>query len=364
MQKQNYLHNYTFTAIRGLQAEREFFVTICPLDLIPRIFLYNEEQLPPDLRAQRTLNKARIPDIANYLANNQDDYVLSSITASIDGEVTFEPIKEGSSLGTLRIPLNSRIIINDGQHRRAAIERAINMNPSLAYDSISVVFYIDVGLKKSQQMFADLNKNAVRPSRSLNILYNNRSPLSKFICEMINEIEILKNRVELEKTSLSNRSSKLFTLSNIYQASYDLLDYKEKNKRITSDMKETCIKFWNVLDENIQEWQLIKSKKIHPIDLRNNYISSHGVTLQAIARVAKELKGNFPNSWFDELSKIKNIDLSRNNKIWQGRAIINSRVRKNIDNIELVKNGIKLLLKLTLTEAEIKRERDFSEESK
>ena len=359
--KSDDLHSYTFTAIRGLQAEREFFVTICPMDLIPKIFLYNEEQIPPEMRAQRTLNKARIPDIASYLANNQDDYILSSITASIDGNVIFEPINENSPLGVLKIPMSSRIIINDGQHRRAAIERAIQMNPDLAYDSISVVFFIDIGLGKSQQMFADLNKNAVRPSRSLNILYNQRSPLSRYICELIDRIEIFKDRVELEKTSISNRSKKLFTLSNIYQASSDLLGYKEKDKRLTTEMKDFCFKFWMTLDENITEWQLVKLKEKKPVDIRNEFISSHGVTLQAIARVSNELIETFPTSWDKKLVYIKNIDWSRNNKLWFGRAILNNRVRKNIENIELVKIAIKNLLDLPLSKEEVSREKILQE---
>jgi hypothetical protein len=31
--------NYTFAALRGVQARREYFVAMCPLRLIPKIFL-------------------------------------------------------------------------------------------------------------------------------------------------------------------------------------------------------------------------------------------------------------------------------------------------------------------------------------
>jgi DNA sulfur modification protein DndB len=41
------------------------------MKLIPKIFLYNESELNPELRAQRTLNKPRIPEIAKYLIDNQ-----------------------------------------------------------------------------------------------------------------------------------------------------------------------------------------------------------------------------------------------------------------------------------------------------
>jgi len=55
-------------------------------------------------------------------------------------------------------------MINDGQHRRAAFELALKENQSWAKETIAVVFFLDVGLKRSQQMFTDLNRYAARPA--------------------------------------------------------------------------------------------------------------------------------------------------------------------------------------------------------
>src|SRR4051794_1043174 len=81
---------YVFPAIRGVQAGREYYVTMCPLRLIPRLFVFDEEELVPELRAQRTLNKARVPEIARYVIDNPVGYVFSALTASVDAEVQFE----------------------------------------------------------------------------------------------------------------------------------------------------------------------------------------------------------------------------------------------------------------------------------
>ena len=78
---------YVFPAIQGVQAQREYYVSMCPMRLIPKIFLFNEEELVPELRAQRQLNRARIPEIARYMSGNPEGYVFSAITASVDGEV-------------------------------------------------------------------------------------------------------------------------------------------------------------------------------------------------------------------------------------------------------------------------------------
>jgi DNA sulfur modification protein DndB len=65
---------------------------MCPLKLIPTIFLFDEDEIPPELRAQRAINRARVPEIARYLVENPQEYVFSSITACVDGEVRFEPL--------------------------------------------------------------------------------------------------------------------------------------------------------------------------------------------------------------------------------------------------------------------------------
>src|SRR6185312_13833543 len=97
---------YVFAALRGIQAGRDYFVAMCPLKLIPKIFLFDEDELPAEVRAQRALNRARVPEIARYLIENPTEYVFSSITASMDGEVDFQPRGAGDGfMGTLTIPM-------------------------------------------------------------------------------------------------------------------------------------------------------------------------------------------------------------------------------------------------------------------
>src|SRR5438105_9083096 len=164
-------------AIRGIQAGREFYVAMCLLRLVTRFFLFDEDELKPELRAQRILNRSRVPEIARYILGNPKAYVFSALTASIDGQMKFEPLGTDDTernVGRLLISLKAKFVINDGQHRRAAIEAALHENPDLGDETIAVVFFLDVGLKRCQQMFADLNRYAVRPTTSLSILYDHR----------------------------------------------------------------------------------------------------------------------------------------------------------------------------------------------
>ena len=152
-----------------------------PLKVVSRLFRFDDEAIPAELRAQRVLNKARVPVIARYITDNPSEYILSSLCASVDGEILFEPAEMDGPLravGKLRIAMSATILINDGQHRRAAIEEAIRDRTLLGDETISVVVFADRGLKRSQQMFADLNIHAVRPTKSIKLLYNHRDALA------------------------------------------------------------------------------------------------------------------------------------------------------------------------------------------
>ena len=62
----------SFPAIKGQQANDEYYIVMCPLKRLKRIFSFDEGQLPVDKRAQRIINEERIPDIANYILDNRD----------------------------------------------------------------------------------------------------------------------------------------------------------------------------------------------------------------------------------------------------------------------------------------------------
>lgn len=149
---------YRFPVVRGIQAGREYYIGMVPLNMLEKIFLEDEEYVLPEYRAQRKLNEARIPEIKKYIIDNPDSYVFSALAASIDGNYKFISLdSDGGDTGILEVDMGAKILINDGQHRKAAILAAIKENPEIENETISVVFYQDLGLARSQQMFTDLN---------------------------------------------------------------------------------------------------------------------------------------------------------------------------------------------------------------
>ena len=351
---------HAFPAIRGIQAGREFYASMCPLRWIPRMFLFDDEELKPELRAQRVLNKARLPEISRYILENSKSYTFSALTASIDGKVTFEPMgteEAERDVGVLRVSMNAKFVINDGQHRRAAIEAALRENPDLGDETISVVFFIDVGLKRCQQMFADLNRYAVRPTSSLTLLYDHRDERALLAKGLLQQVPIFASLTETERSTISNRSIKLFTLSGICQATKTLLAGIEVES--FDEKLDIATEFWSEVSKHMQDWQLALARKVSAADLRRDYIHSHTLALSALARAGNALLLKHRRAWKSKLRKLRTIDWSRrNSRLWEGRAMSAGRLSKRNVNVTLTGNLIKKHLGLSLTAEERELERE------
>lgn len=353
----------TFPVIRGLQARREYYVAMWSLRMLRQISIFDEDELPPELRAQRTLNKARIPEIAGYIIDNPDDYVFSALTVSIDSEVGFEPLPGQDKLGLLRVPMDARFIINDGQHRRAAIIEALEQRPELGHETIAVVFFLDIGLERCQQMFADLNRHAIRPSRSLGLLYDHRNDKARLAKLVIMKSDVFRDIVDMEKSSLAKRSRKLFTLSAFHNACADLI-----NGLATGDLTEDANMartYWEAVAERFPAWKQVLEGRLPASEVREGYIHSHGIALQALGLAGNTLLKNHPKDWQKRLDALQKIDWSRSNaKLWEGRALIGGKVSKVTTNVILTTNVIKKALSLPLDDEQQKVETAHGKKSR
>ncbi|MFI6448830.1 DNA sulfur modification protein DndB [Kitasatospora sp. NPDC050543] len=345
---------YVFPAIRGVQAGREFYVSMCPLRLIPKIFLFDEDELAPEVRAQRTLNKGRLPALTRYIIDNPTDYVFSALTASVDGDIRFEGITDngvGMRAGQIRVSMAARFLINDGQHRRAAIEQALKENPDLGEETIAVVFFQDAGLARCQQMFADLNRHAVRPPRSIGVLYDHRDDLSTTVRLLAMRAPMFKGHVDMESSTLSQRSRKLFTLSSVYYATQSLLQGLEVTKKQSQELAEA---YWGAVDVVIPEWKMVRQRELSAPEMRRDFLHSHGIALHALGRVGNTLlrKSLTSRSWTPTLKRLSSVDWSRSNTDWEGRALVGGRVSKSTQNLTLTVNYLRQHLKLQLSAEE------------
>lgn len=345
--------SYKFPAVKGIQANKEYYITMIPLRHLIRILPEPTEYVPPEFRAQRRLNETRIPEIKKYILENRDSYIFSSLTASIDGDFVFHSVCENNNIGILEISMDSKILINDGQHRRAAITQALLDDETLGDETISVVFFADEGLKSSQQMFTDLNKHAVKTSNSISELYDSRDEIAIATRNVIETIPFLSSYTDKEKDNLGKFSSNLFTLNMFYSANKNIVKGIRKQK----DIEKILYHFWSLIADNISEWKEVQDRTLSKVDIRENYVITQAVIIKAFGLVGKYYAEHMEDIPDEVFSVLKNVNWKRDNKDLMGR-IINEKGRIiNSENaICLASNYIKRLLQFSLDETEIAKE--------
>lgn len=348
---------YRFPVVKGVQAKRDYYIAMVPLKMIPKLFPNEDEYVPPEYRAQRKLNATRIPTISKYILNNRESYVFSALAASIDGYFKFTP-SEYPNVGVLEVSMDAKLLINDGQHRKAAILEAITEDESLLDETISIVFFEDQGLARSQQMFTDLNKHAVKTSNSIAELYDSRDQLAVITRNVISKIKFLNVYTDKEKDNLGKYSSNLFTLSTFYNA----------NKRVlrggkVADHTETFLKeYWSAVCRYIVPWKELYTHEISKVDLRENYIVTQAVAIQVLGRLGAFFYANPEYSTKEYLKKLATINWRRDADEWQQRVIrTNGRMINNEEAIVLTCNIIKKHLGIPLDEIEQRKESSFAD---
>ena len=211
-------------------------------------------------------------------------------------------------------------------------------------------------------MFADLNRYPVRPTTSLSILYDHRDEASQLAKGVACGVPFFADLTETEKSTISNRSTRLFTLSGIHNATQTLLggmeiDSLEEKIRLAAE-------FWTEVGKNITDWELATRRKVSPADLRRDYVHAHTLALASLARAGNDLLTNHRRVWKAKLKKLATLDWSRSNsRLWEGRTMNAGRLSKRNVNVTLTGNLIKQHLGLDLSPDEQELERQFRRSS-
>jgi DNA sulfur modification protein DndB len=338
-------------AMRGKMGSRTYYACLMPLSAVPNLFKFtNWTDFTPEDREQRVLNEKRVPDLRDYILENEDDYLFSSITASYKSEPIYQEIQNGGdgSIGMLKLKLGDELIINDGQHRCAGIAKAIEQNPAIGEHTISILLFPWENKDRVQQMFSDLNRFVQKTSKSLDILYDKRDEISLATMVALDEVEIFKELTEKEDISLKAKSTKLFTLAALYDANRELLRGHEKEP-----MRENAARlaeFWRAVAVHMPDWGKVLKGQKTSIELRSEKISAHSTVLRALGGLGSELMKD-PN-WKDRLAALDQIDWSKKNPDWDNVCIIANSVVSNRQARAATKAYIKGKLGMDLSEAE------------
>lgn len=339
-------------AMRGKMGSRTYYSCLMPLNAVPQFFKFtNWSGMLPEDREQRVLVEKRVPELASYITENEDDYLFSSITASYKSPPTFEPYAPNGDIGTLKLQLGDELIINDGQHRCAGIVRALEHgSPALKTNTLSVLLFPWESTDRVQQMFSDLNRFVQKTSKSLDILYDKRDDVAASTLMMIESVPVFKELTEKEKISLEVKSTKLFTLAALYDANVELLKGYGKNDIATNG--QLLIDYWTEVAKHMPDWGKVLNGQKKALELRQEKIASHSTVLRAFGGLGVDLMAS--EDWKDRLSPLASIDWSKKNPEWENICIVANSVVSNRQARAATKAFIKSKLGLSLTESEKK----------
>ena len=350
----------TFPAMRGTIGGRTYYSCMMPLRVVPKMFTFRDwAEFSPEEREQRVLIQKRVPHIAKYILDNEEGYLFSAITASYQCNVTFTAADGFRDLGSVDMNFDeAEFVINDGQHRCAAIATALKANPALGDETISVLLFPYENRDRMQQMFSDLNRFVVKTSKSLDILYDKRDPYSRLTLEVIRLVDVFDGMVDRDAISIGVRSTKLFTLSTIYDANKELLRFhdvegsSEDTEESLQEITAIAVRFWEAVAENMPGWHGVRNRQLRAMELRQESLASHATVMRAIGGAGAELMQVDPDGWRERLQTLQRINWAKTNQEWEGVCVVAGSVSSNRQSRQATKAFVKRFMGLALTEAE------------
>lgn len=367
--------HFIFPVIKGWQGSKEMFSSQLRVDQICKFVPPIAAHSSVEDRSQRKLSKVRAGKISDYIVDNLDNYVLPSLTISVlktgKRRTKFHPIENGGIIGELHIPIEMNVLINDGQHRRAGIEEALEHIGIEYIDSVSLTIYTDVSKEQAEQIFTDINLNAVRPSGSINALYNHRDPWSQLAVAVSKKAKMLVGRTEYEAGVCTANSLMLFPLTAIVKFCKTQIVHAPDAKSMEPTINHIVSKL-DKLADIIQEYKdvtkttavedelLLRNQKETKEEMPDipliilNRRASLAPTVLALEAIGlflhqasyvyfmKHKAGTYtPEDQTDyAIDLLKGVSWIKNKPCWQGRAINMDRILKSKNHVILTANHL------------------------
>jgi len=247
-------------AIRGKMGSTEYFETTMPARELARATRAASEtdewtDASIEERIQRDLNKRRVEaEIVPYLLKSNDRFFGSLIVLVEGGELIFEDVQAvgakipaaykavAKDLGFLTID-GVDLIVLDGQHRLAALRKVVQHDfivddetagnrpaDEVGQDEICVIFIQFESNEKTRRIFNKVNRYAKTTSRSDNIITSEDDGYAIVARKLVDKGAVLgvsykgELIVEWKSNTIARRSTKLTTISAIYETVKDIVE--------------------------------------------------------------------------------------------------------------------------------------------
>lgn len=354
--------SYKFGAVMGVQNDRIFYQATVPFRVLSSM-LKLDDNFDVTKRSQRLVNKSRGKAVAKYLQKNVDGfYVIPPLVGFIEGDFEFEevPLDGFYGLGRMKVSLDSRFMLFDGQHRAFGIREALALAPELAHQNVSIMFFNGLTLSQRQQAFHDINFTQKTPAAALCIAYNERDDLDKAVIDTFNQSN-LRGFIEYEKNVASGDSSCIYSLKSLKDFAVNVIG----SKTLTADNSELLERYTAALFSmvNIPAYiaylemtnkQFVKFGFNAAQAIREHYIIGHAVVLKALGLLARPLIDAYPDEWEAKLVALKELSIwHKSSDDWLNRCVSqHEKMLSNAQAVRLTLYKLKELCGIALTDAE------------
>ncbi|MGM0846919.1 MAG: DNA sulfur modification protein DndB [Bacillota bacterium] len=239
----------TIAAIRGKQFGKEVFATVIKFkDLMDFLKVFPE--------VQRDVNNRKVVSIKNYVLTGLDDpenamRFFPAITATARGHIYYDEFRNQVAIDTN----NSKLSINDGQHRFYGVNEAIRvLNGKLnkikdteerekikeSLDRLKemmlpMTIFNNLTESEEKQLFHDTNNLAQRPSRSATIKLAQTDLFSVLSRELSESNRYLKYYgVEMDKNSIAGNNENSILLTTVHEVARRLVWDETRKGRSTA----------------------------------------------------------------------------------------------------------------------------------
>lgn len=312
-------------------------------------------------KMQREPNNSRIEkEIVPYYVGTADRFFSSLVVLIYNAEVSYDPLQgitknlpgayksAAKDLGFLTIDGGSLVVL-DGQHRLLALEKAFKgeiegkFSSEVADDEVSVIFIDHESSEKTRRIFNKINRHAKPTGRGDNIL-TSEDDVCAIVARKLLDVDAplgqtyrndkgkSENIVDIKNNTLAIRSTKLTTLSLVYDVAEFILKHHNKisgNKverqfRPTDDTLDECYeiveKYWSIVLEKLSPFQealldhsLIPGMRVpeHPYSLLFKPATQYSLFMAIIN--AENLGLTIEES----IERVSKIDWSMNNIYWK-----------------------------------------------
>lgn len=335
-------------AMRSIQAGRECYsAKVCIADAV-NLFVFQEDSTQSGREVQRQINRTRAKKIAKYVAQNLESYIFASIVVSVNGEMAFKPISADSNLGTLYVPEGASFIINDGQHRMEGLRIAMQDAQVAEYlrdEAVSVDLHWDLGLARSRQIFADLNLNISKPSKSISHYFDHRDQVAELTRAVVAAVPQFRGRVNHERTQIpaSYKGPEMWTFKAIYDA------ISATVAGVESIDPDQVIDTWRGIAAAIPEWQAQTIQTRNSKLLRLDYLCFNAVGIVALGKVAHGLLGQ--EDITTALERLSSVNWRRDHGQWRRVCVFEGKVKKSAQTVEATAAVIRELMEPAKTTA-------------